>query len=166
MSDQCEHTGTRGQCPSPKVDGSRYCSKHSDESDRIRGYRLSNPELRDQFEHHSRSNIYASAKEEIFLLRAMVNEKLNSIENRAEFLSSFTNLTPSIVSITKCIETLSKLERQNNIVLGKEALAWLQKEMVSILISELKDVENYERIVDSIAKRIAKAIAESRNQEK
>jgi len=165
MADQCEHTGPRGQCSRPKVDGSEYCGTHSNESDRIKGYQLSNPELREQFEHHSRSDLFSSLGQEIYLLRAMINERLNQIDNPAEMVSALNTVHKPLVDIVKCVETLSKLERQNNIVLGKEALNILNREIIDILVGELEAVPNFETIVDAVARRIAAAIANSRNSE-
>lgn len=166
MADQCEHTGSRGQCSRPSVDGSPYCQKHSNEADRIKGYQFSDPELRRQFEHHSRSDLFSSLRQEVDVLRGMINARLNQIENPAEMITAFNAVRPALVDVVKCIETLSKLERQNNVVLGKEALSWLNKEIIAILVGELEQVPNYEPIVDRIARRIATALAESRNQEK
>lgn len=165
MADKCEHTGTRGQCSDPKVDGSEFCAKHSNEADRIKGYRLSSPELRERFEHHSRSDLFSSLRQEIDLLRAMIEDRVSQADSPAERIAAFNAVRPALVDVVKCVETLSKLERQNNIVLGKEALSWLSKEIINILIGELEQVEGYERIVDRVAQRISKAIAESRNQE-
>ena len=165
MADQCEHTGPRGQCSRPKVDGSAYCGTHSNESDRIKGYQLSNTELREQFEHHSGQNLYETLGQELFLLRAMINSRLNQIENPAEMISALSAVHKPLVDIVKCAETLSKLKRQNNIVLGKEALNVLIKEIIEILVGELETVPNYESIVDRVAKRISDALANARNTE-
>lgn len=165
MADQCEHTGKRGQCSAPKVEGSNYCLTHSDEADRIRGYRLSSPELRERFEHHSRSDLFKSLRQEIDLLHAMVEEQLADCKTPAERINAFNKVRPAIVEIVKCTETISKLERQNNIVLGKEALAWLNKEIISILIGELSPIPNYETIIDRVASKLADALANARNQE-
>ena len=165
MTDKCEHTGTRGQCADDAVEGSRFCAKHADESDRIKGYRLSSPELRERFEHHSRSDLFKSLRQEIDLLRAMIEDRVSQADSPAERIAAFNAVRPALVDVVKCVETLSKLERQNNIVLGKEALSWLSKEIINILIGELEQVEGYERIVDRVAQRISQAVADARNQE-
>lgn len=165
MADKCEHTGTRGRCDLDSVEGSQFCAKHSNEADRIKGYRLSSPELRERFEHHSRSDLFSSLRQEIDLLRAMIEDRVSQADTPAERIAAFNAVRPALVDVVKCVETLSKLERQNNIVLGKEALSWLSKEIINILIGELEQVQGYERIVDRVAQRISKAIAEARNQE-
>jgi len=156
----CEHTGPQGPCNSPKVDGSEYCSRHSDESDRIKRYRLSNPELREKFEHHMRADVLTSVREEIALLSAMVHDRLDMIQSKAERMDAFRVVRPALVDIVKCVDTLSKLERQADEVLGKEAIMWLRKEIVKILVEEA-DLEH--SVIDRVAKRIAEAIANARN---
>ena len=165
MADQCEHTGSRGKCSAPKVEGSDYCAKHSNEPDRIKGYRLSSPELRERFEHHAGSALLESVRDEIILLRALIEDRLDAAASVAERINAFNTVRPALVDVVKCVETLSKLERQNNIVLGKEALQALNKEIVTILIGELETLPNYESIIDRVASRIASAIAKARNPE-
>lgn len=165
MADQCEHTGKRGRCTAPKADGSDFCLTHSDEADRIRGYRISNPELRERFEHHSRSDLFASLRQEVDLLRSMIEDRVSQANTPAERINVFNAVRPALVDVVKCIETLSKLERQNNIVLGKEALAWLNKEIIQILIGELAEVPGYETIIDRVAAKLAAALANARNKE-
>lgn len=67
------------------------------------------------------------------------------------------------MDVVKCVETLQKLERQNNIVLSKEAIMKLRKDIIDILVSELEHLPNFESIVDGIARKLAEAIANARN---
>lgn len=163
MSDTCEHTGMRGKCTHPVVAGSKYCSKHSNESDRIKGYLLTNPELRKQFEHHSQSDLYESLRQEIDLLRATINLRVNAATSTADLVSLLNVVHKPLVDLVKCMETLSKLQHQNNIVLGQEAQFRLADEIIEILTSELETLPGYETIVDKVASRLANAIANERN---
>ena len=71
---------------------------------------------------------------------------------------------PALVDVVKCCETLTKLEQQTSVVLGKEALSALGGKIIAILSGALTDVPDHDRIVDSVAKQIASAIAEARNE--
>lgn len=131
----------------------------------MKGYRISNPELRARFEHHEKASL-DSVRIEIAMLRAMIEDRLEMVgDNQAEKIAAFQSVTPTLVNLVKCVETLSKLERQNSVVLGKEALANLGKEIIKVITEELEGVPNHDSIVDSVASRIATAIAETRNQE-
>jgi hypothetical protein len=147
------------------VDGSDFCARHSNEADRVRGYRLSNPELRERVEQHAGEASLESVRNEIILLRALIEDRLEMASTKAERLAAFQSVTPTLVNVVKCCETLAKLERQNSVVLGKEALMGLGKQIIHILSEELDGVPGYDSVVDRIAARIAKTIAESRNQE-
>ena len=166
MSDQqCEHSGPQGQCHNDRVDGSRFCSRHSSEAERIRGYRIANPELRKAVEYHSQSASFDTVRDEIVLLKGIIEDRLSMGNTEAERIGAYQSVTPTVISLVKCYETLSKLERQTSVVLGKEALTFLQKEIIEILTSELKNTPDYESVVDRIANRIASAISEARNKE-
>jgi len=163
MSEQCEHTGPHGQCSHPKVDGSDYCARHSKESDRIQGYRLSSPELRKQFEHFEQSDLLETVRQEISLLRALINDRLNMLDSPAERIAAFQSVAPQLVAVVKSLETIVKLEHQTNVVLGKDALRSLAQEIIKILTEELVEVPDHDSIIDRVAKRIASAIAKSHN---
>ena len=165
MADKCEHTGPRGRCDKDAVDGSNCCGSHSNEAERVKGYRLTSPELKERFEHFSREDLFSSLGQEVRLLRAMIEDRMCQAVTPAERITAFNAVRPALVDVVKCVETLSKLERQNNIVLGKDALSWLSEEIITILIGELEQVPDHERIVDSVAQRISQAIADARNQE-
>ena len=160
---QCEHTGPNGQCNHPRVDGSEFCARHSNEADRIRSYRLTGP-LAERFAYFKGSSIYDTVANEIHLLRAMIEDRLMVDDSPASVMNTFRTVTPQVVNLVKCVETLSKLERQNSLVLDKEALARLADRIVEILTEALADIPNSETIVDRVASEIAKAIAEARNE--
>jgi hypothetical protein len=142
-----------------------FCLRHSNEKDRIRGYRLSNPELREQFEHFNSVDLLKTVREEVVILRSMINERLNSIQNQSEMLAAFNIVRPALIDVVKCIEILTKLELKTSVVLGKDALSTLNGKIIKILSGALEGVPDYDRVVDSVARQIASAIAESHNQE-
>lgn len=163
MFDKCEHTGPQGRCTQSPVDGSVYCKRHCKEADRIKGYRLSSPDLKQRFDHHADS-LLESVRQEIILLRALIEDRLSLAKTEADRINAFNTVRPAIVDVVKCVETLQKLERQNNIVLSKEAIMKLRKDIVDILVSELEHLPNYESIVDGVARKLAAAIAGAKNE--
>ena len=162
---RCEHSGPHGQCPHRAVDGSQYCSRHCDEKARIKGYRLLDPVLRERFEHHSDEDSLKTVRQEIAILRSMVEDRLNMAQTRAEKEAAFQMVTPWIANINKLVENLTKLARQTSMMVGKAALMKLSGEIVQILVEELEGVENYDSIIDTVASRIATAVAETKNED-
>ncbi len=80
-----------------------------------------------------------------------------------ERIAAYQFVSSTNVQIVKCQELITKLEHSNSVVLGKEALASLSSDIIAILTEELKDIPRYDSIVDAIARRMADAIAERRN---
>ncbi len=165
MSQQCAKTGPRGQCNQPTVDGSGFCKKHSDESQRIRSYRLSDPDTRERFDHFADSAALETVRDEIVLLRVLIEERRNLAKTEADRINAFSVIHPALSTLNKLVESLSKLEKQADLVLGREALEKLGDDIVTILIEELSNVEGYTEIVDRVASRLAKSIADARNKD-
>lgn len=162
MSDQCQHSGPHGQCHNPQIEGSDFCNRHSSETERIKGYRITDPELRERFEHHGRSNL-EQIKQEIQLLRVMAEDRFNMANSPGERIAAYQFVSTTLANIVKCEETITKLELSNSVVLGKEALAGLSTDIITILTEELQDVPKYDTIIDAIARKMADAIAARRN---
>lgn len=167
MSSRCQHSGPRGQCSHPSVDGSDFCKTHSNEDSRIRGYLLENPELKARFVHHSAdSESLETVRQEVRLLRTLIDDRINLAQTPAERINAFSVIHPAISTLNKLVESLNKMERQADIVLGKSALLKLSDDIVTILIEELAGIPDYTDIIDRVAERIAGAIADAHNEEK
>lgn len=161
---QCQHSGPRGQCVYQKVDGSDFCKKHCNEADRIRSYRLSDPEAQKRFDHLANSAALETVREEVVLLRMLIDERYSLAKTEADKINAFSVIHPALSTLNKLVESLSKLERQADLVLGREALEELGEDIVTIIIEELSNVEGYTEIVDRVAARITSSIANARNK--
>jgi hypothetical protein len=164
MSDhQCSRATSSGMCNRPRVDGSAFCEKHSNEAARTRSYHLSNPDLAKRFDQLAGSDSIRTVKEEVIMLRLLIEDRHNLARTEAERVAAFQVLTPAFATLAKLVEVLNKLERSTDTVLEKEAVDRLGGEIVNILIEELCSVENYTDIVDRVAGRIGDAISNARN---
>ena len=161
----CQHTGPRGQCTAKTVTGSEFCNRHSNEADRIRSYRISDPTIRERFDHHANSNALETVREEVVFLRTLIEERYELARTEADKINAFSVIHPALSTLNKLVESLSKLELQADLVLGRDALNKLGDEIVTILIEELSNVEGYTAIVDRVASRLATTIANARNKE-
>jgi len=146
------------------VDGSEFCKKHCKEADRIRSYRLSDPDARQRFDHLANSEALETVRDEVVLLRLLIDERYALAETKADKINAFSVIHPALSTLNKLVESLGKLERQADLVLGREALEKLGDDIVTILIEELTDVDGYTEIVDRVASRLATTIAESHNK--
>ena len=164
MSQRCQHSGPRGQCSRPAVDGSNFCLSHCKESDLIKGYRLADTDLRQRFDELSAMDSIETVRQEVRLLRTLIEDRINLARNEAERITAFQVVHPAISTLNKLVESLGKLERQTNEVLDKGALTKLSDDIVTILIEELCDIDGYTDIIDRVASRIAGAVAGARNE--
>ncbi len=119
--------------------------------------------MRAAFEHHGDSHL-EQIRQEIQLLRVMAENRFNEANSPGERIAAYQFVSNTLVNIVKCEETITKLELSNSVVLGKEALASLSADIITILTEELQDVPKYDTIVDAIARRMADAIAARRNE--
>lgn len=163
MNKKCKHSGPKGMCPYDAIDSSVFCRKHTNEKDRIMSYELNNPEIRAAFQKQHSSEQLRSLSQEVALLRAMLQRRLNMVKSEAEEIDVWNQLTPAFNTIDKLVNSLQKLELETSIVLSKETATKLAQDIVAIITDELRDVEDRDTIVDRIAVRIAQTIVEARN---
>ena len=161
---RCQHTGVRGSCNLIAIDGSVYCEKHSNEADRLKGYRLQDPELRKRFDELSRDASLETVKQEVLLLRVLIEDRLNFCKNAAERASALQNLTSSLATIDKLLNSLERLQRAASITLDKPTLSRLSEKIITILLDNLGDLPDRDEIVDRVAAEIAQAVMEIRNE--
>ncbi len=162
---RCQHTGRRGQCNQPTIDASKFCRRHTNESDRIMSYRLQDPELRERFEAHAASELQ-TVRDEVILLKTLIEDRLNFAKNDAERANAFNVIHPAMSTLEKLVSSIQKLEQNANILLDKEAAHKLAVDIGKILIEELNEIPNRDTIIDKVSRRIADCIMASRNPQK
>jgi len=160
---RCIHLGRRGQCTLPKVDNSDYCSKHSNEKDRMTRYRIQDSSLRERMTRHAEGGVLATVVDEVILLRSLIEERLELAQSKAEKEAAFSVVTPMVAQVNKLVENLAKMRKSNSEVLDKDSISRLGDAIVTILIDELNDIHDRDTIIDKVAERIASTIVEAQN---
>lgn len=127
-------------------------------------YRINDPQIRERFERHSKNNSLDSLKQEVILIRALIEERINLASNDHEKIQAINHAVTSLATIDKLVNSLSKLQRLESLVLDKEALQRLKDRIIDILTKNLSDVPGRDKIVDNVAREIAAAIIETRNE--
>lgn len=161
---RCRHTGTRGNCPQAAIEGSVYCAKHSNEADRLKGYRVNNPKLQARLSELDREASLATLRQEVLLLRVLIEEKINFAQTDAELIAVIPTITSAFTTIDKLVNSLDKMQRATSFTLEKPALGRLGEKIVEILIKNLGDLPDRDEIVDRVAAEIAQAIVEIKNE--
>jgi len=162
---RCKHTGTRRQCQFQAIEGSVYCAKHSNEADRVKGYKLQDPELRARFEELGREDSLDTIKQEVLLLRILIEDRLNFCKNAAERTTALQGVTSALATIDKLVNSLCRLQRVSSLTLDKPALSRLSTRIIEILLENLGDLPDRDEIVDRVAAEIAQAIVDARNED-
>lgn len=163
---KCLHSSTAGSCPLDSVEGSLYCQKHSNEIALRRNYLLDDEKLRESLEGKLGSNMIMSLREEVALLRVMIQDRLNLAKSDAERLVAYNQVGNWLGTLDKLVNSLNRLEKETSQVLTKETLMQVGRAIVSILSEEIKRLEGYEDVIDAVATRIVPVIEDAANCER
>jgi hypothetical protein len=158
------HSSQNGSCPRHAVEGSIFCSVHCDEAERVRGYLINDASLKERFDHHAEGNLY-SVRQEITLLRAMINQRLDLAQNDVEKIVAFKEIGPWIATLDKLVNSLAKLEKESSQVLTREALLDFARLVINVVSSEIRQLPGYEQAVDAIKVKLIEAVAKTTNLE-
>lgn len=170
---RCQAVTARGQCEGLSVDNSLFCSIHSHgkksgDEERMRHYLLSNPELQARLNRQAGIEEVRSLREEIHLARVMVETRLDLVEkdDRGDMLAAFSNINTYLATIDKLVNSCHRMEVSLGTLLSKASIFSLGREIVNILADELREIDDYEAIIDRISEKIVVAIAGQQNEEK
>lgn len=171
---RCHGITKNGQCCQLAEEGTNFCRAHSNlsnadsEKARLRHYLLSNPELQSKLNRQAGIEEVRSLKEEVHLARVMVETRLDMIEDgdKAGMLAAFSSVNTYLQTIEKLVSSCHKMEISLGHLLSKSSVFSLGQDIVTILSEELKDVDDYEAIIDRISEKLVVAIAATQNEEK
>jgi len=149
--ERCEGTVATGQCPYKKYEGTNYCAMHGSNSGRIkkheeikRNYRLNR--------WHKRMTEFAdgdevkSLREEIGILRIIMEEMLNKCEDSTDLLLYAHRISDLAVKIERLVISCDKLEGRMNLLLSKRAILHLANSYVQIINTYVTDADTIEQI--------------------
>jgi hypothetical protein len=162
--ERCEFVLTNGQqCGNKAVPGVTRCPLHgantqlaSIEKKSIRMYRLAKFQTRvNELADHDKLK---TLKEEVALLRMMVEEKVNRCEDSTELMLVSGPVTEMIMKVQKLVESCSRLEMKSGSLLDKQRvhnLATTLMNIVAIKINEFAEnnlgTEGTENLLEAIA---------------
>ena len=161
---KCTHSGPRGMCPFDAVPGLDKCQKHARIDAIAMAYRFTDPDLKERMDFHSRDELIESVKQEVVLVRALIEERRNFATTQAEKIQAFPAILDAAAKLERLVTSLARLEKQSGQVLEKAALQKLGRRIVEILTENLKDIPDRDTIVDRVAKEIAAAVMAAKNE--
>lgn len=114
-------------------------------------YRLTDPNLLESIDHHG-DGLVVSLKNEVILLRALIEDRLNLAETPAERITAFSVITQALSTLTKLVDTLQKVEIQSGRLMPEDRVMKFVESVVAIVADELpNDPELIDRIVSRIS---------------
>jgi hypothetical protein len=163
---QCEYLGSFGQCPKPAIASDRFCEEHTAQTAqrKIGAYLIANRYIGEPAERHAESDKIKSLVGEIAILRAMLERRLNSIDNDAEFMSMGAGIKDMALAIDKLVVSWHTMDVKLGNLLNKQALMCLAQDIIGIIeenVRPLADSHPTTADVDNAMEAIANAIVES-----
>lgn len=128
-------------------------------------YRFTDPDLKERMDRHSTSKLIESVREEVVLVRSLIEERRNFAQSQAEKIKVFPEIIDATSKLERLVTSLARLERQTSQVLEKPAIQKLGKRIVEILTGNLDNLPDRDSVIDRIAKEIASAVLEAHNEQ-
>jgi hypothetical protein len=160
---------SKGQCLNKSLPHSDYCPAHggnkgeeAHEKKQANNYRLQKWKWKVRLGELSESDVIKSLREEIGILRVLMEERLVRIEDPSDLILQSGPISDLVMKIDKVVNSCHKLEGSMGQLLDKSKVIQLANEFIEIISSELPD--NPET-VEKIADRVLLSIANSGNED-
>ena len=165
---RCQATNSQGQCNNAAVEGGTHCLVHGGnkqlESQRnasLRNYRLTKWQAK--LERHAESDSIKSLRDEVGILRILMEERLNQCSTDMDLLLHSGAISDLVMKIDRVVTSCHKLEGQMGQLLDKSALLQFAGRIIDVIGSEL---EGQDEIMNTIADKILEIISENVEEEK
>lgn len=163
---RCQAVNAQGQCRNRAVEhegqNGTYCMAHggnkqvnSMKKASLNNYRLT--KWKAHLERHSGSDQLKSLRDEIGILRMILEEKLNQCNTNLELVMASHQISDLVVKIDKLVTSCHKLEGSMGQLLDKQAILQFAMVVIDIISATLK--ENPEAI-DEISNKILAEIGQ------
>jgi len=152
---KCSFISATGACAKQSVAGGSYCIGHSKHSGQVVAYRLSDPDLSESIEHHTRASLY-DLSQQLVLMRAMIERRLNlADDDPASQIAAFNFVAVQLAALTKMTETVVKLAKDSGELMEKAAVDSFIDKIIVIISEELSSLPDSTVVVDRIVSRLS-----------
>ena len=162
---RCQGATAHGQCLNRVVPGSEFCIVHGG-GNAIRKQKLDSKRIymlekfQDQVHRHSDHQELKSLREEIAILRMMLETQLNACEDATDLMLKSSGIRSLVSEIEKLVRSCDRLEQTSGSMLdAQQAVSWMN-EIAGIMDSHISDPE----IVRAIAEEIMSSYHELRKE--
>jgi len=106
-----------------------------------------------------------SLREEIGLVRMLIEKQVNAAKSDIELLGSCGTINGLLVTLEKLVKRCHELEQSFGELLSRQAALRLGQSLCEIVIEELQGIEGHEEVIDRIVERFFPAIKNAQNTE-
>lgn len=154
---RCQAMTKHGQCSFRALEGSKLCFRHCRNRQVIEQKKMNNYLLTTYYARAAElaeSDNIKSLKDEIALLRMVLEKQLNSISSDSELLIATPQIGDLVTKIEKTVLTSHKLESQMGSLMGREEIVILCNNMVNIISENVDDASIVQRIAEQIGEKL------------
>jgi len=170
---RCDYILPSGQCRNEAVPPSRFCHKHSATSAKslLNQYRITNHLLGESLERHAAADQIKDLRAEMAIVRALVERRLNTIENDAEAVAAIPTVERAVLAVQKLAETIHKMDMALGNVLNKQTLVAIAHDIIAIIADGFDSIvgeevtrELADTTIESVGRQIVELIASKENE--
>lgn len=163
---RCQSVTKDGQCRYLSVEGSEHCAYHSGNQrggDQLahrqkERYLIDQEDLRQAYLRNNDDKGYLGLKDEISLVTALLQKRINSIATDADCTMAVGHVNILVQRLESMKINLIKIQSSLGLVLGKDELRVLARNMAQILDEELEGLDDKAERMDRIVERLFEAI--------
>ena len=148
-----------GDCTWQSVEGQNHCAKHGgavelsqEKKELVRTYNLT--KFRAKLDHFSGDENVKGLREEIGILRIVMEERLNQCQTGVDLLSHAHMIGELATKIEKLVSSCNKIEKSLGQYLDKNSVVQLGMEIVTIVTRHVDDT----KAIDNIATELIQVI--------
>ncbi len=153
--DRCQAIAGGGQCNLRAVPGSKFCPAHggnraflANKKEEMRNYRLS--KFKKRLMELGNSDNVTSLRDEVAILRIMIEEKINSCEDAHDLMLISSPLSDLIMKVEKVVVSCNKLESKLGNLLDRTKALQFAQIIVQIIGNYVTDEEQLDKISSEI----------------
>lgn len=153
---------SKGQCLNKAVPGGKYClahgghvQVHAAKEKELNNYRLN--QWKQRVSEFGSSNKIKDLRDEIAILRVLIEERMNSCRSTLDLLIHTQPLSELIMKVDKLVNSCQNLEIKMGLTLDKSAVVQLAQVIVSIVSKYVEDEDALIQIAAEIGDAIEKS---------
>jgi len=152
---RCQGINARGQCEFRAIDGSEYCPIHGankqlEAKDKEDVHNLLLTRYRREVKRLGNNEHIMSLKDEIGVLRMMMERILNNCRGDADLILFSPQLSDLVMKTSKVVSDCHKIEEKTGQLLSREALGSFALRVIELVNEHVKDPEAKRAIGDGI----------------